>query len=38
MIFNIDINGELIRVLALIGTALFSIVLIALDWILSSSD
>jgi len=38
VIFNVDINGELIRVLTLVGTAAFSIALIALDWIVSGKD
>jgi len=38
MIFNIDINGELLRVLTLVGTAAFSIALITLDWIISGKD
>jgi len=38
MIFNVDINGEVWRIIVLMGTAALALGLITLDWIVSSRD
>jgi len=38
MIFNVDINGEVGRILVLVGTAVLAIGLITVDWIISGRD